>query len=161
MSIVVPAETKIYLTREPPYELFIKPDTTLANDTLYVAYDVKLNGLLVIPRGTRVIGNWITETSPVIAAQLQLSKLCLNGNSYTITADSDVFEALSAYNSAEVKGSNVFTQTLSYQSVANIQRRIVKFPCQIKVLLDEQLNTEYIQIYAKEISVTLQADLVI
>ena len=161
MSLLIPAGTKIYLTREPPYELYIKPDTTLANDTLYVAYDVKIDGAIVIPRGTRVIGDWITETTPTIASQLQLTKICLNGGSHTITADSEIFEVLSEYNSAEVNGTNVFTQTLSYQSVANIRRRIVKFPCQIKVLLDEQLNTQYIQIFAKEITVSVLADLVI
>lgn len=162
MSIVVPAQTKIYLTREPPHEIFLKPDTTLANDSLYVLYDIRLpDGTPIIPRGTRAIGDWVTESSPTISAQLQLTKICLNGESITISADSDVFESLIEYNNTEVNNSNVVQQVLFYQSTANIERRIVKFPCQIRVLLDERLNTEYIQIFAKEVSVTLLADLVI
>src|SRR5579872_2498836 len=156
MTIVVPAGTKIYLSREPPHEIFLKPDTTLVNDMLYVLYDIRLSdGTPIIPRGTRVTGDWVTESTPTISAQLQLTKLCLNGNSYTVSADSDVFESLTQYNNTEVNNSNVVQQVLFYQSTANVMRRIVKFPCMIRVLLDERLNTEYIQIFAKEVSVTL------
>lgn len=159
-TFIIPIGTKIYLTREPPYELFIRPDTSLINDTLYVAYDVRLNGVTIIPRGTRVLGDWITETNPSIIAQLQLTRICMNGTSYFISADSPVFDALSQYNATEVNNTNYLTQIMSYNSVANIQRRIVKFPCQVKVLLDENLNTQYIEIYAKEIEVNITKDLI-
>lgn len=156
MSITIPAGTRIYLTKNPPFELFLKPDTSLLNDSLYTAYDVRVNGVVAIPKGTRVLGNWVTETTPTIAAQLQLTLVFLSGNGQPIFADSDVFEVLSSFNSTAVNNSNYIFETLNYISTANIDRRIVKAPCKITVLLDDDKNVNYLQIPTKEIFVTLQ-----
>jgi len=158
MSITIPAGTRIYLTKNPPFELFLKPDTSLLNDSLYVAYDVRINGVVAIPKGTRVLGNWITETTPTIAAQLQLTLVYLSGHGQAIFADSNVYEVLSSFNSTEVNNSNYILETLNYISTANIDRRIVKAPCNIVTLLDDEKNINYIEIPTREIFVTLQTD---
>ena len=138
--------------------MYIQPNRVLINDSLYVAYDVKVYGDVVIPRGTRVLGNWVTESKPSIAAQLQLTKIFLDAQGEPISADSDVFECLDDYNNDEVENANYLYQQNKYLSTANIVRRIVKFNCKVKTLSDNDRDTLYIEILTKEIPVTLTRD---
>ena len=89
MVIKLSAGTRIYLTKKKHHTLYIQPDKTLVNDNLYVAYDVRVNGETVIPKGTRVVGDWVTESIPSIAAQLQIKKIYLQGSGQDINADSE------------------------------------------------------------------------
>lgn len=156
----LPAGTRIYLTKKKPHELYIQPDKTLVNDSLYVAYDVRINGETVIPRGTRVVGNWITESNPSIAAQLQVKKIYLHGGGQDIEADSDVIEATNFYNNNEVGNASHIYKVNQYRSTSNIVRRLANFNCQVKVLKDNNLNTIYLEIITKEIPVTLLTDFI-
>jgi hypothetical protein len=156
----IPAGTRIYLTKKYNPVLYIQPDKTLVNDNLYVAYDVKINGQVVIPKGTRVLGDWVTESSPTIAAQLQLTKIYLHGSGQDISADSDVIEAISEYNDREVNNTGYLYKINQYHATSNITRRIVKFQCRIKTLLDDNRNTIYLELYTKEIPVILTSDFV-
>lgn len=155
---IIPTGTRIYLTKKKPFKLYIKPDKTLLDDNLYVAYDVKLDGCVAIPKGTRVTGNWITESSPSIAAQLQLTRIFLDGYGQQICADSDVIEAISDYNGSEVCHVNSLYKQNQYRSPANVVRRIVDLGCSVKTLLDNNLDTIYLEIFTKEIPVTLTKD---
>lgn len=156
----IPAGTRIYLTKKYNPVLCIQPDKTLVNDNLYVAYDVRIDGQTVIPMGTRVIGDWVTESSPSIAAQLQLTKIYLYGSGQQITADSDVIEAITEYNNCEVNNAGYLYKLNQYRATSNITRRIAKFHCKIKTLLDDNRNTIYLEIYTKEIPVMLTTDFV-
>ncbi len=161
MAIKIPAGTRMYLTKKIPHNLYIQPDTTLLGDNLYVAYDVKIDGQIIIPIGIRVQGDWITESNPTVAAQLQVNKIYLSGTGQIVKADSDIYEELTEYNSREVENANHLHETLGYRSTANIYRRIIAVHCKIKVLNDDFLNLLYIEIPTKEIPVTFIADVVI
>lgn len=154
----LPAGTRIYLTKKYHHPLYIRPDHTLGNDTLYVAYDVRSNGVTVIPRGTRVKGDWVTESRPVPVAQLQLTRIFLNPVGQEISADSEVIEDLSGYNRGEVDNVSHLYKINQYRSTSNLIRRIVDVNYYVKTLLDEDINTPYLEIYTKEIPVTLTED---
>lgn len=177
----IPAGTRIYLTKKNHFTLYIQPNKTLVNDNLYVAYDVKVDGIVVIPRGTRVIGDWVTESSPEFAAQLQLSRIYLRGvprdaqlfsegqtsdcnTSYSegqaIMADSDVINAISEYNNRDVNYATHLYKQNQYKATSNITRRIAKFQCHVKTLFDNNLNSVYLEIMTKEIPVTLLEDFI-
>lgn len=154
----IPAGTRIYLTKPHNHTLYIQPDKTLINDNLYVAYDVRIDGQTIISKGTRVQGDWVTESVPSIAAQLQLTKIFLQRSGQKICADSDVIEAVTEYRNDEVDNANHLYKTLQYRTTSNITRRIVNYYCKVKTLLDNHRNTIYLEIYTKEIPVTLISD---
>jgi len=160
MGEVIPKGTRIYLTKKiPGNELSLKLDTNLLNDNLYVLYDVKIGPQIVIPKGTRVVGDWITQTTPDIAAQLQLSQIYINGNSQPICADSNIIRSLTVYNGADINYANTVKTDLVYRSTANIIRRIVNVQCKIKVLSDTNNNiVSYLSINTTEIPVELLED---
>lgn len=156
----IPAGTRIYLTKKKAHTLYIQPDKTLQNDSLYVAYDVKINGQTIIPKGTRVTGDWITESNPSIAAQLQINRVYLHGTGQQMLADSDVIEAVSDYNNNEVSNASYLYKQNQYRSTSNITRRVANVLCKVKTLLDNNRDTLYLEIFTKEIPVTLTIDFV-
>lgn len=161
MSIKIPIGTRMYLRKRRPFKLYIQPDKNILNDSLYVAYDVRIDGITVIPRGTRVLGSWITESCPCIAAQFQVDRIYLKGSGQITTADSDLFEGITEYNANEICNAPYLYKIMDYYSPANILRRIVKASCQVQVLYDRHLNTPYIEITTKEIPVTFTSDFII
>ena len=154
------AGTRIYLTKPKQHPLYIQPDKVIENDNLYVAYDVRQDGQTVIPRGTRVVGNWITESKPILAAQLQLSQIYLQNLGQGIYADSNVIRTTTDYNKNEVGNACYLSKIAEYQSPANIKRSIVNANCKIKILSDKNPNSVYLKIDTREIPVTLTADFV-
>jgi hypothetical protein len=158
MSTKIPAGTRMYLTKKYKPVFNIQPDTTFINDSLYVLYDVRVNGQTIIPRGTRVLGDWVTESTPTIAAQFQAKKIFLCCPEQSINADSDVLEATTLYNGFEVQNALNLYRTLEYRSTANIIRRIVNVQCKMKILLDDRLNSIYLEIPTDEIPVTFTTD---
>jgi hypothetical protein len=160
MVIKIPAGTRIYLTKKKNHTLYIQPDKTLVNDNLYVAYDVRIGTLTIIPKGTRVMGDWVTESRPSIAAQLQIKKIFLQGSGQDIMADSDVIEAISEYNNKEVDNAGFLYKINEYRSPSNIIRRIASFHCRVRTLMDNKRNSIYLEIFTKEIPVTLTMDFI-
>jgi hypothetical protein len=156
----IPAGTRIYLTKKLPHELYIQPDKTLVNDNLFVAYDFRIDGETLIPKGTRVVGDWVTESNPSIAAQLQLTRIFLQGSGQQISADSDVIEAVCDYNNREVNNAGYLIKQYQYRASSNITRRIARTQCKVKTLLDDNRNTLYLEIMTKEIPVTLTEDFI-
>ena len=154
MALTLPIGTKIYIRKQKPFTFNIRPDQTLLNDNLYVAYDVKYGDVVVIPKGTRIIGDWVTESDP-ISAQFQLTKIVLKGTGQIANADSLVYIGTTDYNNIEVFNSNFLYKRYQYRSVANVERRIVSADCIVKVLRDQNLNTTYLEITTSEISLTL------
>ena len=142
MPTILFAGTKIYLTRTPPFFLNIVPDTIVLNDVLYVLYDVKIDGITIIPKGTVVVGNWVTESLPIPSVQLQVRKILLSEDC-EINADSDVLEAAVG---------NVVPEAFDCCPV-----RITRLPWRVQLLTD--FNSTFIQISTKEICVTLINDL--
>lgn len=172
MSLIIPPGTRIYLTKRRPCTFndgynslnnksnysdifYIQPNTNLLNDSLYVAYDVKINGIIVIPRGSKVIGNWITGPYPIINAQLQLTQIIINGYLLNINANSEIIVGISCYNNCETNNAANLYRLRDYHSPSNIVRRVVNTNCRIKALTDVNLNTPYLEIYVKELPVTL------
>lgn len=88
-----PDNLRFFLSNKNKTKLFIKPDKILLNNKLYVIYDCLINGHVIIPKGSTVIGDWITENDPP-SAQLQLTKIFINGLEYSISAFSTVFEKI-------------------------------------------------------------------
>ena len=69
---MIPGDTRIFLTRYATQELHLRPMLQWP-DILYVLYDVLVEGIVIIPRGSKVYGTWISDNDPRIAAQFQLS----------------------------------------------------------------------------------------
>jgi len=156
----IPAGTRIYVTKKKQYTLYIQPDKTLTNDSLYVAYDVRIDGCTIIPKGTRVTGDWVTESCPTIGAQLQIKHVYLQGSGQQFLADSDVIEAMTDFNHDEIGGASFLYKQKQYQSISNITRRIAKMGCCIKTLFDNNRDTIYLEIITKEIPITVTTDFV-
>ncbi|BCS83401.1 hypothetical protein QLL95_gp0722 [Cotonvirus japonicus] len=155
----IPAGTRMYLTKKNNHKFYIQPDKTLVNDNLYVAYDVKIAGIVVIPQGTRVIGNWVAESSPSIAVQLQLTKIFLHGSGQDISADSDLMDNVVDYNVNELNGACYLYKQKHYRATSNLYRRIVNTRCNVKTLPDNNRNMIYVEADTQEIPVTLTKDL--
>ena len=156
----ISAGTQFYLMKKNSKPLCIQPDKTLINDNLYVKYDVKVDGQIIIPRGTRVVGDWVTESRPTIAAQLQLTQIYLQADGQKIMADSDLYESLTDYNFKEINDADYIYKQKQHQSTSNITRRIVNFDSKTKTLFDNQRNVIYIEIPTSEIIVTLMEDFI-
>lgn len=157
----LPMGTRIYLTKKKNnYILCIQPDKILANDILYVKYDVKENGHIIIPKGTRVVGDWITESNPSLAAQLQVTRIYLQESGQPIAADSEVINAITKYNHGEICYNDHFLKRNSYRTGSNVARRIAKFHCKIKTLLDNDCETTYLEIETVEIPIILTSDFI-
>lgn len=156
----IPVGTKIYLKKNNSQTLYILPGKTIVNDSLYVAYDVKMNDQVVIPKGTRVIGNWVTESVPSIAAQLQVKKIYLQSDGQKFKADSDVITTVTTYNSKEIDNSCYLYKIKNHKSTTNLNRRIVKFGFDSKPLLDNNHDRIYLKICTTEIPVTLTKDFI-
>ena len=146
----LPTGTRIYLKKKDKPHMFIQPDKILPDDMLYVAYDVRVNGETVIPRDTRVIGNWITESRPTIAAQLQVKQIILSGSEHSFNADSEVIEPVKLRTGAEGL-SYVNRKTTS----KCLQPRVLpNMPCCMRTL--EGSVIPYLEIPTSEIPVTLK-----
>lgn len=159
MLKIIPAGTRIYLTKKRSnHVLCIQPDTIILDDTLYVKYDVKVGGRVVIPKSTRVCGNWITESVPCIAAQLQVTKIYLQGSGQAINADSDTYERVSDYNSGEINDVGYMYRQNHYKSSSGIPRRIARYGNVHHPLVDNNRYSSYIEIDTREIPVTLLTD---
>lgn len=160
----VPEGTRIYLRKSHGKPLYMRPNQTITADTLYVAYDVRIDGVTVIPRGTRVQGDWITESTPTFAAQLQIHRIFLELGGQDISADSDVIETITAYNSNEIASlpfvSKVSDHINGAKSNQTHRKRIVKYGNRIKALRDTNVDSIYIEIQTREIPVTITRDFI-
>jgi hypothetical protein len=165
MSRTILSGTRIYLTRTHPTAPYTDIDDVLAlrvdrnflGDILYVLYDVKVGTLVVIPKGTAVMGDWITESSPCIAAQLQITDIFLDGLRFPVVADSEIYHQKTSYGYYDVHNANHVEGLLTYRSTANICRRIVNVRCRTKILADDEWIDQllYLRIDTNEIPVTL------
>ena len=116
-------------------------------DILYVLYDVLVEGIVIIPRGSKVYGTWISDNDPRIAAQFQADKIEIMGSMYDIQMDTDVYDQYSYFNNREVNDSDII-QTRKYPGT---NRRFAIFGNVKKSLLDNCKDTLYIKIDTKEI----------
>lgn len=152
--------TRIYLTKYTSEYLYIRPNSVINDESLYVMYDVKDNDIVVIPRGTRIVGDWIAETRPHIAAQFQARRIYLENGLQDIHADSIPITDLVLYSDSEIMNNNFLKKKLHYISKSNVERRIIKMGHQSKILSDENLDTIYIEIFPHEIILTLLKDFI-
>ncbi|UFX99803.1 hypothetical protein QKC54_gp0684 [Megavirus baoshan] len=152
----IPAGTRIYLTKDKTNNFYIQTGTTLLNDNLYVAYDVKIDGKIVIPKSTRVTGNWITQTVPEPAAQLQLDKIYLSGSGQNISADSDIITSVRHFKNARNSFMYKHKYRPSVSAYNNITHTIYKDSTS-----PEYINgSTYLEVNSKEISVILTQDFI-
>jgi len=161
----------MYLTRTHPnfgYTdigdiLALRVDKNFLGDILYVLYDVKVGARVVIPKGTAVLGDWITESYPCVAAQLQVTDIFFDGIRFPVAADSEIYRNLTLYGRHDVHNANHVDGLITYRSTANICRRIVNVRCRTKVLFDDERRDQllYLRIDTNEIPVTFLDDFVI
>lgn len=152
------AGTCIYLTKKNKQKLYIQPEKTIVNDNLYVAYDVRVDGVTVIPKGTRVVGDWVTESTPVIAAQLQINWIYLSGSGQEIQGDSEMICSLTDYDSREIGCIPFMSKNRQYHSPSNITRRMTTIGLHSKTLLDNRRDMIYLEIDTTEIPIILTKD---
>lgn len=165
-NMFVPAGKIIYLKKKNNDTLCIRPGKILLNDNLYVAYDVKINGIVVIPKNSRVQGDWITEHTPSIAAQFQMSKIYMphtysskiSTTGKEISGESRVIEYTDIYNNDDVRNADYFFLKKSIITSGNVTHRIIELGCKIKTLPDNMLDSVYLEINTKEIPVILSKD---
>lgn len=160
---IIPAGTRIYLTRVVPHKMYIRPNKTLVDDVLYVAYDVRLGGQTLIPRGTKVVGDWVTESDPEIAAQLQLTKILLNpqGPYVPISAASDIIPYSRAFNLNELEGADYFFLLNDKKIINSTNSLIAQISYKKVSLLNSKPNTIYLEIDTRELEVILTDDFAI
>lgn len=95
------AGTNIYLRKLRGSTFTVKPDTDILDDDFLVAYDVRINGETVIPRGTKMMGNWINTTTPTVTIELQITKVHYDNMWLPFHAASDVIYAIAKPNNVE------------------------------------------------------------
>lgn len=160
---IIPAQTILYVYNIPNYELCIKPGSIIT-DTVYLLYDFKIDGVVVLPKNTKMTGSWITE-SVTNKAQLQIDKIYFNNNcnvtSYDFVADSNTYSGTVLFNDVEVNNAISIRKKIDYYPSTYVHRRIVKINCGDVILLDNDLNSTYINIFTGEIMITLLDDFVL
>lgn len=157
---IAPIGTELYLKRDLSYTLYLKPDVTLKAQPFIVKYDCRINGITVVPRGTQVVGEWISLSVPSTKAYLKLTLICDSGSYRPISAVSGEYTNVALFNSIEVNNVSHLYNIMTEKSSANKIRRIVEISCQTKILVDRNVDSPYIEIPTNEIVVTLDADLV-
>lgn len=158
MTTIIPSGKRIYLTKKNQHSLHLYPGKILLDDVLEVAYDVRIDGHVVIPRGTKVLGDWISETYPNQAAQLQVKKIFLDRFGSDFTADSDIIENLATLNTNRLRNKFFVKTNRYYRTPSNIKRYFVNDGTQKRIINNERSQTPYLQIYTTEIPVTLLSD---
>lgn len=158
----IPAGTRIYLTKDKSNYFYLQPGKIYVNDNLYVVYDVKIDGKIVIPRGTRVTGRWITQSVPEPAAQLQLEKIYLSGAGQNISADSEVLTTVRNFKKRHNINNKPFLYKQKHWNSINsvnstniINHAVYKNSCN-----PTNIGTSYLEINSNEIPVILTEDLI-
>lgn len=156
----LPASTIIFLTRNPANELLIKPDTMFVGDTLVVAYDVKVDCMVVIPKGTRVSVTWTTKTVNeelgLYTVSVQTDSIFINGREYEMDASSG--DAL--FNSTiRLSGIDVGFKSYFYKN-RNINQRFITVNNLVRPVAVGG-ESVYIRVPTNEIAVRLNSDLYI
>lgn len=149
------AGTRIYLTN-PKKLLSILPGESLARDSMYVLYDVRSSGKTIIPKGTRVLGDWVTDTAP--NAQYQAKEIFLLRSSQPFAADSVVIDTTTFYDSNELDGRSIVYQYNRVSNQSTIPRRTITYDNITKPLEDVVANVQYLIIDRTELSMTLTSD---
>jgi hypothetical protein len=154
----ISADTRLYLTRRPAVKMYIRPDKNIPDNNLYLLYDLRVNGVLVIPNGTRFSGTWITENDPEIAAQLQLDTIYLTAEGQDFIGDSDIFNTITAYTSTEIGDADVIFQKMQKKTASNLVRRHVNYDNKNIILTDNNCDAIFIEIPSAEIPITVTQD---
>lgn len=153
----VQAGSQIYVRRNNAEALYIQPGKEIIDDNLYVLYDVKVNGIIIIPRGTRIVGDWITTKNGII---FSAKKIFIEGIYQDLEAESYIYDNVVNFDSAEVRNAPYLELQKIYKSLANISRRFVVSRCKNKILFDNFAQTPYIEIPNKEISIIILEDFI-
>jgi hypothetical protein len=149
------------------FSLSIEPNKTLKNYSMYVTYDVINNGQIVIPRDTRVVGDWETENCPEPSAQFITKKIYLDSDPSDLYSTSKIFNAITLYNSEEIFNApllykkNRFNSKVSASNKSMIPRRDVRIGLTLsKTLVDNFIDKVYLDIPTHEIEMTLRDNFV-
>lgn len=149
---MIPSGTRIFLTRKPDRPFCIRPDTILHDDALFVTYDVLIDNVVAIPRGTRVLGDWITESIPEIAAQFQIHTIFLTKAGQKIQGDSALFNHTVQFNYQHVNG---ITHMNLLHDNANSSTKFVSVNGKQRAITNIAPTVTFIMIPTQEISVIL------
>lgn len=151
----IPAGYEIYVTKHNASYIYIQPGKKILSDSLYVIYDVKIDGYTIIPKGTRIEVNWVSEIHPEVAVQIQLTKIFLQGSGQNIIGQSDVMKHTIELDSIELENSPYI---IEYDCKFKSNNSLMKFNCNKKRLLINRKNSTYLTINAKEIKIILIED---
>lgn len=161
MECTIVSGSRIFVTSGNNYKLELKPDNTLAEYTMYLKYDYKIDGTTILPKGTRIDGYWISESQPELSAQFQATQLYLYDQCYNLEADSDVYTDTVLFDNREVENSVYFYKLGTYKAVSNVVRVEAMIECKKKILYTLNPNTVYLEIPMKEIPLILKCNLTI
>lgn len=157
---LVPKGTPLYVSRHNSYPIYLLPDSVYPRDTLYLAIDLRHQGVLVLPKGTPFTGHWLAEQRPEYSAQLQITTAMIYGREYDFPADSEVFLDRCYLNGSEVEMAPFMEEKLQVRKGA-LKRRIVRYRNRDHVLMDNYLDTTYLRVDTEQIQMRLIRDIVI
>lgn len=156
ISYMLPKGTSIFLTKHNSELFYIRPNSDLNCDIWFVAYDVKCGTKPVITKGTPVMCNLISESSPTPAVQLSLDKIKII-NWEIISGESDVYENITRFNNTEISDIDYFyyIRTLKKGTKGT---RIYRINEEVVILRNNNPNTYFLEMPTRDVLVTLTQD---
>lgn len=163
----LPNSTTIFLTRKPNGTLLIKPDTTFQGDMLSVAYDVKYNGRIVIPKGSRANVTWTSQTiDPVnnlYGISLDVNSVFVNGKEYPMNANSSqgIYNTIVRYDGLDTGFKPYFYQTREIRTNPKFTNRSFVKINNVNKQIPIGGDMVYIKVPVTEVMVALNSELYI
>ena len=139
---LLPLETVLYLTRRPADSIALREGNILEEDSMYTLFDLRQDGRLVVPRGTRCSGHWKAEEGEM---WLEIDTIHLPRKRIALSAISAVSSEIQYYDSAQVKAAPFLLQK-SFRLNGHRDRRTVTSPhlgVHPIVLTDRRMDNPY------------------
>lgn len=115
---------RIRLQRIPPHSVVLRPGTQLDEELMHTLYDVRQNGHLLIPSGTRVSGVWhCQEEGDLISTYLTVDTVHLESGPLTISAVSPVCHQTETYSPSELECDAFYQKSMRGHD--GVRRRII------------------------------------
>jgi hypothetical protein len=139
-----------YLTRPGGHDLYIKVGSHVDGEVLHVAYDIRVEGVTILPKGAIVIGDWITNEEDPTQAMFMTNEVFVEGQFQEFIADSDIYNEIHRFNADRLSDPSHFYLT----STHGANHRIIN-KCRHMTIRSNREGDPYIRIPAQEIPFTI------
>jgi hypothetical protein len=150
-----------YLTRKNGRDLYVKIGSNVEDEILSVAYDIRVEGVTILPQGALVIGDWVSNQDDPSQIRFMTKEIFLEGQYQEFIADSDIFDQVIRFDTDKLANKNHFYSRSStigrrQDSTSNQGRnfRIVN-KCRHMSIRQSNSGAEYVRIPAQEIPFTV------